>query len=220
VLAEHSHTPVCVLPLLLVCHCRADEEDHHYGIRMCVGGKSDWTGASIGGIATLNSFGWINKPDGPVYRDSFVFSRWAQAASMTALLIGNHLGVGYMHITQGLHRHHTPYIHLGMCQNVCAYIYVYIRPTYELRMRHQGKTAPHTHTPHTHRIRINVRIYTNINCGTSLHTLHVLQPGCSLQEVAHLLRHACRTVPYAQRNNNNIPCTVDQRSSQGHRCPC
>jgi hypothetical protein len=41
---------------------------------MCVGGDSFWTNSSIGGIATLNSFGWINKPNGEVYRDSFVFS--------------------------------------------------------------------------------------------------------------------------------------------------
>ena len=44
---------------------------------MCVGGDSRWTNTSIGGIATLNSFGWINNASAngsEVYRDSFVFS--------------------------------------------------------------------------------------------------------------------------------------------------
>lgn len=48
--------------------------DEAYGIRVCVGGSSEWTRTEIGGIATLFSFGWVNKPGGPVHRDCFVFS--------------------------------------------------------------------------------------------------------------------------------------------------
>lgn len=42
---------------------------------MCVGGNSSWTNTSVGGIATLNSFGWINSNENGsvVYRDAFVF---------------------------------------------------------------------------------------------------------------------------------------------------
>jgi hypothetical protein len=67
---------LCCAVLKSCCHThREDEEDEAYGIRMCVGGSSDWTNTSIAGIATLNSFGWINKPGGEVFRDSFVFSQ-------------------------------------------------------------------------------------------------------------------------------------------------
>uniref|UniRef100_A0A383W0A8 Uncharacterized protein n=1 Tax=Tetradesmus obliquus TaxID=3088 RepID=A0A383W0A8_TETOB len=55
---------------------RSDNEaDAEYGIRVCVGGDGNWTGAHIGGIAVMNSFGWVHKPGGEVYRDSFVFSK-------------------------------------------------------------------------------------------------------------------------------------------------
>lgn len=56
-------------------HHRSDEWDLQYGIRMCVGGNGSWTGAFIGGIALMNSFGYIIRPGGEVYRDAFVFSR-------------------------------------------------------------------------------------------------------------------------------------------------
>lgn len=67
---------LCLGPTVLCCSCRSDEQDEHYGIRMCVGGNSSWTNTSIGGIATLNSFGWINSNENGsvVYRDAFVFS--------------------------------------------------------------------------------------------------------------------------------------------------
>lgn len=60
-------------PLFYSLYDRSDEHDEHYGIRMCVGGTSEWTGTRIGGIATLNSFGWINNGT-EVYRDAFAFS--------------------------------------------------------------------------------------------------------------------------------------------------
>lgn len=74
-----AHSPIhlpnpTVTAAVTLLPCRTDEADEHYGIRMCVGGDSYWTNSSIGGIATLNSFGWINNGS-EVYRDSFVFSQ-------------------------------------------------------------------------------------------------------------------------------------------------
>jgi hypothetical protein len=60
--------------------CGTDPVHTTVNVHMCAcfntrAGDGNWTGAHIGGIAVMSSFGWVHKPGGEVYRDSFVFSR-------------------------------------------------------------------------------------------------------------------------------------------------